>query len=47
MHERLLLNRSCPKIVKIVQRCSCAIFLYLFVAFVIYHKLYVNKSSIL
>lgn len=47
MHERLLLTRSCPKIVTIVQRLSCAIFAYLLVSFVIYHKLYVNQSSIL
>ena len=47
MHERLLLQRSCPKIAKIVQRVSCALFIYLLLAFVIYHKLYVNDSEIL
>ena len=47
MHERILLNRSCPKFVTIMQRCSCAIFVYALIAFVIYHKLYINDSKIL
>lgn len=47
MHERILLSRSCPKLVMIVQRLSCALFAYCLVAFVIYHKLYVNNGSIL
>lgn len=47
MHERILMSRSCPKFVMVVQRVSCAVFVYLLTAFVIYHKLYVNDGRIL
>ncbi len=47
MHERLLLTRSCPKITTVVQRYFCAMFVYFLLAFIIYHKMYVNNSDIL
>ena len=47
MHERLLLSRSCPKLATVVQRSFCALFVWLLLGFVVYHKQYVNSSDIL
>lgn len=47
MHERLLLSPACPKMTKYIQRAFCLVSVYLIIQFVIYHKLYVNQSSIL
>ena len=47
MHEGIVRNRCCPKIIMVMQWVSCVLFIYLLLAFVIYHKLYVNNSEIL
>lgn len=45
MHERILLGKK--RLVSYLKRCTCTIFLYLFIGFVIYHKSYVNNGAIL
>ena len=47
MHERILISNKCPIIVKYVQRVSCCIFVYLFIGFILYHKMYSGHSDIL
>ena len=47
MHERLISSPGCPLFTKYSQRITCVIFVYLFLSFCIYHKLYVNQSDIL
>ena len=47
MHEKLLLAPACPRFTKYLQRFSCLIFVYLLLSFVVYHKLYANRSDIL
>ena len=47
MHERILISNKCPLIVKSVQRISCCVFVYLFIGFVLYHRMYAGQSDAL
>lgn len=47
MHECIMLNNKTPLVVKTIQRASCCLFIYLFVAFVLYHRLYAGHSDVL
>ena len=47
MHERLLLAPQCGKFVTIIQRSFCCLFIYLLIAFIVYHRTYVSQSDIL
>ena len=47
MHERMLQQRSCSKFTKRCRIIFCLIFLYMLIAWVIYHKLYVSGNEML